>query len=120
MTGGDTLVAELRDQAGDALRVVAEYDRDGYELRYVREDVDVRLTDRADAIHRDLVLEGIGREHLEDLFGAGDLRCSMHRFDEVTAFHFAEAKYTGLFVSVDSDVDLPLASFTDTCWRSLD
>ncbi len=120
MTGGDELAAELRAQAGDALRVVAEYDRDGYDLRYVRDDVDERLDDVADDIHRDLVLEGISRERLEDLFDAGDLRCSMHRFEEVTAFHFAEAEYAGLFVSIDSGVDVPLASFTDTCWKSLD
>ncbi|MGB9963756.1 hypothetical protein [Halobacterium sp. CBA1126] len=120
MSGGDELVAKLQQQAGDALRVVAEYDRDGYELRYARGDVTARLEDRGDAIHRNLVLEGISREHLEDLFDAGNLRCSMHRFEEVTAFHFAEREYTGLFVSVDSDVDIPLASFTDTCWRSLD
>jgi len=119
MTGGDELVAELQQQAGDALRVVAEYDREGYEIRYVREGVGARLDDRAEAIHRNLVLEGISREHLEDLFDAGELHCSMHRFDEVTAFHFAEREYEGLFVSVDSDVDIPLASFTDTCWQSL-
>lgn len=119
MSGGDELVAELRQQAGDALRVVAEYDRDGYDIRYVRDDVSARLAERADAIHQNLVLEGISRGHLEDLFDAGDLRCSMHRFDEVTAFHFAEAEYTGLFVSVESSADLPLASFTDTCWRRL-
>jgi hypothetical protein len=119
MSGGGGLVEKLQQQAGDALRVVAEYDRDGYEIRYVREDVGARLDERADAIHRNLVLEGISREHLEDLFDAGALHCSMHRFDEMTAFHFAEAEYTGLFVSVESDVDLPLASFTDTCWQSL-
>ena len=119
MTGGDELVAELQHHAGDALRVVAEYDREGYELHYVREGVGGRLDDRAEDIHQNLVLEGISREHLEDLFGAGDLHCSMHRFDDMTAFHFAEEEYTGLFVSVESDVDLPLASFADTCWRSL-
>jgi len=119
MTGGDELVAELQQQAGDALRVVAEYDRTGYEIRYARGDVEARLADRADDIHENLVLEGISRSHLEDLFEAGDLHCSMHRFDEVTAFHFAEAEYTGLFVSIDSDADIPLASFTDTCWKRL-
>ncbi len=119
MSGGGELVAELQQQAGDALRVVAEYDREGYDVHYVREDVGARLDERADPIHRNLVLEGISREHLEDLFGAGDLHCSMHRFDDMTAFHFAEEEYTGLFVSVESDVDLPLASFADTCWRSL-
>ncbi|MCG1002329.1 MULTISPECIES: hypothetical protein [Halobacterium] len=119
MAGGDGLVAKLRQQADDALRVVAEYDRDGYDIRYAREDIGARLDEQAEDIHRNLVLEGISRTHLEDLFDAGDLRCSMHRFDEVTVFHFPDDEYTGLFVSVDSNVDIPLASFTDTCWKSL-
>lgn len=119
MSGENTLVDELRALAGDELRVIAEYDRDGYQIRFVRDDVSARLRDRADDIHRDLVLEGISREHLEDLFDAGNLHCTMHRFDEVTAFHFAETEYRGLFVSVDSDADVPMASFADICWHSL-
>jgi hypothetical protein len=119
MVGDNALVQQLQELAGDSLRVVATYDREGYEVRYVREDVEARLGTIADDVHQDLVLEGLSREHLEELFGAGELRCSMHRFDEVTAFHFSEAEYQGLFVSIDSDVDVPLASFTDTCWSSL-
>jgi hypothetical protein len=119
MPSGDGLVETLREHAGESLRVVAEYDRDGYEIHYVREDVGARLEARADDIHRDLVLEGISREHLEDLFGAGDLHCTMHRFEDVTAFHFADHEHEGLFVSVDSTADLPLATFADTCWHSL-
>lgn len=119
MSGGDELVEALREHAGSSLRVVAEYDRDGYEVRHVRDDVGARVADRADAVHRDLVLEGISREHLESLFEAGDFHCTMHRFDELTAFHFADTEYQGLFVSVDSDADVPLATFADTCWRRL-
>ncbi|MFB6071828.1 MAG: hypothetical protein ABEJ88_02570 [Halobacterium sp.] len=116
---GDALVEELREETGEALRVVAEYDRDGYHVRYVRDDVDPKLKRVGDDIYRDLILEGISREHLEDLFEAGDLHCTMHRFDELTAFHFAEEEYSGLFVGVDSSADVPLATFADTCWKRL-
>jgi len=61
------------------------------------------------------VLQGVGRGHLESLFRAGDLHCSVHRFDDLTAFHFLDSEYTGLFVSIDSDADVRLASFADTC-----
>ncbi|WP_251341644.1 hypothetical protein [Haloplanus halophilus] len=111
----DELVADLRATADGGLRVVAEYDSEGYDAFYVRDDVAPRLADRADEIHDDLVLQGIGREHLERLFDAGSLHCSMHRFDEVTAFHFVAAAHTGLFVSVDSDADVPLSSFAGLC-----
>jgi hypothetical protein len=113
----DTLVEALRSRAGGALRCVAEYDEDGYHLAYVREDITstARLGQLADDIHSDLVLQGIGREHLENLFEAGSLHCSMHRFDDLTAFHFVSAEHTGLFVSLDSNADVPLASFAGDC-----
>jgi hypothetical protein len=109
------LVDSLQAEVGDALRAVATYDEDGYDALYVRDDVADRLESRGDAVHEDLILRGLGRGHLEDLFGAGSLECSMHRFSDLTAFHFAAGEFTGLFVSVDSDTDVPLASFADRC-----
>jgi len=79
----------------------------------------VSMTERADAVHDELVLQGIGRGHLEDLFGAGELQCSMHRFEGLTAFHFTAAEFTGLFVSLDPDADIQLTSFTEACKRQL-
>ncbi|SEW05185.1 hypothetical protein [Halobacterium jilantaiense] len=116
----DSVTADLRAEAGDALRVVATYDPDGYDLVYCRDDVTERTADRAPAIHDDLVLQGVGREHLESLFEAGDLHCSVHRFDDLTAFHFLASEYTGLFVSVDNDADVRLASFADACREHVD
>ena len=115
--GVDRLVNALQDEVGDALRVVAEYTEDGYEARYVRDNVENRVTALADEVHTDLVLEDVGTEHLEDIF-EDDLTCSMHRFEDVTAFHFVgDGVYEGLFVSVDSDADVPLATFSDICQR---
>ncbi|MFC3478498.1 hypothetical protein [Halobacterium litoreum] len=111
----DALVADVRETAGDALRCVAEYDQTGYDVFYERDGLETRLERLAEDIHADLVLQEVGREHLEDLFDAGSLRCSMYRFDDLTAFHFLASDYTGLFVSVDSDADVPLCSFADAC-----
>jgi len=111
----DSVTADLRDEAGDALRVVATYDRDGYDVVYCREDVAGRMDDVASGVHDDLVLQGVGRDHLESLFDAGELHCSVHRFDDLTAFHFLASEYTGLFVSIDSDANVRLASFADAC-----
>ena len=117
LTDRQTLVDSLRAEAGEALRVIATYDREGYESVYVRDDVVERMSARADAVHDELILQGIGRGHLEDLFDAGELECSMHRFEELTAFHFAAEESTGLFVSLDPDADVPLATFAETCKR---
>jgi hypothetical protein len=105
----------IREVGGDAVRVIAEYDDEGYDVRYVRDDVEAKLQEVAEEIHDELVMQGMGKEYLEELFQAGDLHCSVHRFDEVTAFHFSKEEFTGLFVSIDSSSDIPLATFTDTC-----
>ena len=115
----DALVAALRELAGDALRVVATYDREGYAPIYVAPWAVERVRSRGEQVHDELVLQGLGRGHLEDLFGAGDLQCSVHRFDDLTAFHFASGEFSGLFVSVDSEADLPLATFSETCKEHL-
>lgn len=109
----DGLVETLRDAIGDDLRVVAKYDRDGYDIVYSRDGLTGRVDDRAPDIHDELVLQGIGREHLEGLFDAGDLQCSMHRFDDLTAFHFVQNGYTGIFISIDSDASVDLVAFTE-------
>ena len=109
------VVADLRQHVDDDLRVVAEYDADGYDAFYVRRDVTPRLTQVGDELHDDLLLQGVGSERLEDLFEAGPLHCSMHRFEDLTAFHFVAAAFSGLFVSVDAGADVPLSSFAETC-----
>ncbi|WP_415379187.1 hypothetical protein [Halosimplex sp. TS25] len=121
MVAGDkgALVDALRDAVGDDLRLAATYDEDGYEVFYSRPEVEARAEEHADRVHDELVLQGLGRGHLEDLFAAGRLECSIHRFEELTAFHFATGEFTGLFVSVDSEADLPLATFAETCTEFL-
>jgi len=109
------LVEALRAIAEDALRVVATYDPDGYDPIYVASGAEDRVRSQGERVHEELVLQGLGRGHLEDLFAAGDLQCSVHRFDGLTAFHFPAAEFSGLFVSVDSEADLPLATFAETC-----
>ncbi|WP_435101232.1 hypothetical protein [Halarchaeum sp. P4] len=120
MVADDRVVSRIRDDGRGAVRTIAEYDRDDYEVLYVREDVEPRIDAIADQVHEELIIQELGRAHLEQMFGAGDLHCSMHRFDEVTAFHYIQDGFSGLFVSVDSDADLPLASFADTCRQQLE
>jgi len=108
-------IEAIRDAGGDAVRVIAEYDREGYEVEYLRGDVESKIQEVAGDIHEELIIQGMGVEYLEKLFRAGDLQCSVHRFEEVTAFHFTDTEFTGLFVSLDSTADIPLATFVDIC-----
>jgi hypothetical protein len=105
----------IREVGGDSIRVIAEYDDEGYDVQYVRDDVESKLQLVADEIHNELVMQGMGKEYLEELFQAGELRCSVHRLDEVTTFHYIDEEFTGVFVSIDSDADVPLATFSDAC-----
>lgn len=114
------LVEVLREDVGDDLRVVAQYDRDGYDVVHHQSELHPRIEENAADIHRELVLQGIGRDHLERLFEAGPLHCSMHRFEELTAFHFVRSEYTGIFISIDSQANVDLVEFTTTITDYLD
>ena len=68
------LVRALRDEVDDTLRSVAVYDEEGYEIEYMREDVEgAYSTDEIEEVYDDLVIQGLSREFLEQLFHAGDL-----------------------------------------------
>ncbi|WP_435179987.1 hypothetical protein [Halorussus sp. AFM4] len=114
------LVSDLRDDVGEGLRVVGEYSAEGYDLHYVREDVRPKVEEmNTDRVHRELVLQGVGREYLEDLFDAGSLQCSVHRFDELAAYHFVRDENTGGYVSVDTGATVRPGSLVETVGRYL-
>ena len=116
MGNSSNVVSTLRKEVGEQLRVVGEYDDEGYDLLYVRDDIRPAVEELdLERIHRELVLQGIGREHLEDLYEGGRLQCSVHRFDELTACHFVESETTGRYVSIDSDATVDFETFVETC-----
>ena len=120
MADPSDLVPDLRDDVGDGLRVVAEYTAEGYDLHYVRDDVRPKVDEmNLDRVHRELVLQGVGREYLEDLFDAGSLQCSVHRFDELTAYHFVRTEKTGGYVSVDTSAPVRMEPLVETVGRHL-
>lgn len=99
---GDPLASELESIAGDALRSVATYDEDGYDVWYVRDGLADRADEIAADLYQNLVQEDVGRGYLEELFGAGDLRCTLHEFEQLRAYHFVAGQIEGIFVSVDT------------------
>ena len=109
------LVSDLQSIAGNSLRSVATYDKDGYDFHYLRSDVGGRVDELADDIHQNLVLEGIEKEYLEGLFAAGDLHCTLHRFEDLRAYHFVTGQFQGLFVGVDTGTDADTATIEATC-----
>ncbi|MFW5929553.1 MAG: hypothetical protein ACOCT0_03950, partial [Halobacteriota archaeon] len=62
----ERLVSYLESEVGDALRAVGRYDRDGYEVLYIRRDVAEEYdADDIEQIHHEMILKGLGNQHLE-------------------------------------------------------
>lgn len=124
MTRADPLTAlvdDLRERVGDSLRTVGTYDADGYDVRYMRDDVEALYTEEElEAVRRELVLQDVEMAYLGDLFEGGDLSCAVHSFDDLVTFHFVDEEFAGLFVTVDADTTLELKAFVDRCGRALE
>jgi hypothetical protein len=117
------IVPTLRDHVGDKLRVVAEYGPEEYRFLYHRDDIAEGYTeDEMAQIFRDLVLEGMARDHLEDVFHLGDFECGVMKFSGGTVFHFATGEYSGLAVSIDADAEFEFHAFVEDCrsWGAVD
>jgi len=116
----NALVADLESVAGEGLRSVAVYDEDGYDFLYLRDGLDGRASDLASDIHQNLVLEGIGKEYLEELFEAGELYCTLHEFERMQSYHFVTKQFEGLFVGIDTDAGVESASVRSVVHDHLD
>lgn len=108
------LVEDLEGWFGDRLRVVGVYDAEGYEVPFWDERARASVTDeQVEALYEDLLLRELDWEFLEDLFEAGSLTCSIHRFEGVTAFHAPGPGKRGLYVSAVTGADPPLDAVAD-------
>ena len=112
-----SLVDNLRAEIGDSLRAVSTYHEDEYELVYERADVSTKPR-AIDRIHQELIMEGMGVEYLEDVFGVGRLNCTMHSFEEAMCFHFVRDSMRGVFIAIDPDAMVPMERFVEICTES--
>jgi hypothetical protein len=120
--GGPTgPVAELEELVGEHLRSVATYSESGYDIHYIRPDVERAYSGSdIDRIHDELVIQGLSNEYLEELFHAGgELSCSVTSFEELVACHVAGSGRTGLFVAVDADAEVDMMAFIECCKRAV-
>lgn len=114
----DQQVGELRsvvaDRFGDELRSVASYDDDGFELRYIRDDVDALYDDRDYArVFRTLRLEAMDRPTQDSLYAHGDLLCTYRVYEDATVIHVATSETQGVLISVDTGADVDMRTTTD-------
>jgi hypothetical protein len=115
-TNQKELVELLKDEVGDKLRAVGRYDREGYEVLYIREDVLEEFShDDIGEIHHEMVLKGLGNQHIESLFNDEELECSIYQFESSARLHFVKDDYLGYYVSFDYEGDVNPSRIVDEC-----
>ncbi|NEU56321.1 hypothetical protein [Halorussus sp. MSC15.2] len=105
----------LHAQVGDGLRSVIYHDREGYEVVFVREDVDDFSETEIDNIVADLWANSYEQAIREDLRGQGPLNCSVWVFGEAIEMHFVADERQGVAVSLDTETFLAQNSFIRQC-----
>jgi len=117
----DELVAEMEAELGDALRPVATYESQSYEMHYFREDVEADYTEAELArLYEPVEIEGMGYEHFQKHFHTGNLECAIYGFEPALMVHFPWDPFAGLFVSIDRDVELNPQGVIDSCPSMVD
>lgn len=112
----EELVDYLRGELDDDLRAVGRYDREGYDPLFIRDDViEEYATEDIEEIHHEMVLKGLGNQHLETLFKGDDLDCSIYQFEDKVRLHFVRGDYRGLYVSFDWHGDVNPSRIVDRC-----
>ncbi len=110
------LVDLLKDEVGDSLRAVGRYDREGYKVLYARKDViDEFSQEDIEKIHHEMVLKGLGNQHIESLFHGEELECSIYQFEDAVRLHFVKDDYLGHYVSFDYSGDINPSRIVDKC-----
>lgn len=114
------LLDVAHDHVGDSLRSLTSYTEREYELHYIREDIRDRYTEEEiGRVFDDLVLSGLSRDYLEEIFHAGRIECTIYGFEEAAMFHFVTNETSGVFLSFDRDTEVNLDSFIGDCKEHL-
>lgn len=112
----ESLVEYLRDEVGEKLRAVGRYDEDGYEILHIRDDVAQEFSEAdIEQIHHEMVLKGLGNQHIESLFNDEPLNCAIYQFASSVRLHFVHEDYRGVYVSIDYDGDINPSRIAERC-----
>ncbi|MDY6779974.1 MAG: hypothetical protein SV760_05415 [Halobacteria archaeon] len=110
------LVEFLKQEVGDKLRAVGKYDKDGYDILYIRDDAADQFSQSdIEDIHHEMVLKGLGNQRIESLFNNDNLDCSIYQFDDKIRLHFVHEDYRGTYVSFDFDGEVNPSKIVEEC-----
>jgi len=111
------LTTYCREQAGESFRSVVTYDETGYELTYLRDDLQSRydenqfdwLVDRVRTVHNEVYRVGTQEGPL------GEARATVHYFEGAFVIQLVPEADRGYFATFDSHVGQTLGGFINDC-----
>lgn len=117
----ERLAASCRQRVGDGLRAVVEYDADGFDVAYVREDVKQRYSAArySELIGRAAKVQEVAHGTDTEDTPLGESRATVHVFEGAFVFQFYVDERAGYVVGVDTDAGRLLDEFVDACHEAL-
>ncbi|MBX0286173.1 hypothetical protein EGH22_07525 [Halomicroarcula sp. F28] len=101
------LVEAIRDDTADTLQLAVRYSGEGYDIVYLRADIDEQFSDpELEEQVETLMLKGHGDPPQEGaLFNFGSLNATMRFYDESLVVHFPTGEWTGLVFVLDQEAE---------------
>jgi hypothetical protein len=118
----ERLVGYCHERAGDGLRTVTAYDRDGFEVVYIRDDLANRYSRErfeqfvTPAREAHATLEPL---HTADELPLGSHAATIHAFENAVVLQLVEADGRGCLVSFESGVGSTVSEFIGECRHRL-
>lgn len=111
-----SVVDAFRTRFGDDLRSVIEYtDREEFEVRYLREDLETRFDNaRQEEVVQELLTESFSKQLQEGSFALGRLTCSVRLFDRAVVVHVLDEEGSGVAASFEPEA-VGDGGFVDQC-----
>ncbi|WP_435068290.1 hypothetical protein [Haloplanus sp. C73] len=113
------LVEFLEDEAKEHLRGAIHYSEEGYELLYMREDVDAMYSDddllNLSAYYR----QQSDVQTTDEPFTLGNCHCNVSFYDEAILFHFGQGDSIGTVITLEPEAGRNIVGFITECLKLL-
>lgn len=115
-----SLATFFKQETGEALRLVAHYTDDSFDIVFLRDDLEKEYDDRAfrETFRNHRKDKAVARSQSE-IINAGEQHCSLRVYDRAIVFNFSQTGDIGTIVSVSPDVGPDLLTFITRSLKEL-